>query len=113
MKLSLRFLYLLPLLGILATDRAFSEFVFTNEDAPALQLYGRLILACSMAIVVLCYRYMGTMMQRWLLLVMAALGGLALESYAGWQTWAVYPHVFAKLLVLVSCLASCIILYLF
>ena len=105
MKLSLRFLYLLPLLGILATDRAFSEFVFTNEDAPALQLYGRLILACSMAIVVLCYRYMGTMMQRWLLMVMAALGGLVLESYAGWQTWAVYPHVFAKLLVLVHVFA--------
>ena len=105
MKLSIRFLYLLPVLGILATDRAFTEFVFFDESSPMLQLYGRLVLAGSMGIVVLCYRYMSPIMQRWLLLVVAALGALALESYAGWQTWAVYPHVFAKLLVLVHVFA--------
>lgn len=99
MKLSLRFLYLLPVLGILATDRAFTEFAFPDESSPMLQLYGRLLLAGSVGTIMLCYRYMSAPMQRWLLLVVAALGALALESYAGWQTWMVYPHVFAKFLV--------------
>lgn len=105
MKLSLRFLYLLPVLGILATDRAFTEFVFPDEGSPLLQLFGRLVLAGSVGLVALCYSCMSTLMQRWLLLLLAALGALALESYAGWQTWAVYPHVFAKLLVVLHVFA--------
>ena len=40
MKLNLRFLYLLPLLAVLLTDRALSELVFGNaEDRPAMLLY--------------------------------------------------------------------------
>ena len=105
MKLSLRFLYLLPLLGILVTDRAFTEFIFPDESSPALHLFGRLVLAGSLGIVGFCYQNMSATMQRWLLLVVAAIGALAIESYAGWQTWAVYPHVFAKLLAIMHVFA--------
>ncbi len=101
MKLSLRFLYLLPVLAVLCTDRAFTEFVFPDEGSPLLAQFGLLLLAMSAGSSVLNYRYMAPLMQRWLLLLLAALGGLALESYAGWGSWMVYPHVFSKLLVMV------------
>jgi len=105
MKLSLRFLYLLPLLGILLSDSAFTEFIFPGEDSPMLALYGRVLLAFSCVILLFCYRYQLPVMRGWLLLLIAALGELALESYAGWHSWMVYPHVFAKYLALMHVFA--------
>ncbi|GAB3874787.1 hypothetical protein GCM10028824_28630 [Hymenobacter segetis] len=100
MKLSLRFLYVLPVLGVIITDRAFTEFALADEGSPVLAKFGLLLLATSCGFSVLYFRYMQPLMRRWFLVVVAALGGLALESYAGWGSWAVYPHVFAKLLIL-------------
>ncbi|GAA3965054.1 hypothetical protein [Hymenobacter antarcticus] len=105
MKLNIRFLYLLPVLAVLFTDRAFTEFVFPDEGSPVLAHYGLLLLAGSCGLTALCFRYLGLTMRRWLLLIMVALGALALESYAGWQSWMVYPHVFAKFLVMVHVFA--------
>ena len=111
MKLNLRFLYLLPLLALVATLHNFTEFVFpslikqANESPATLEQYKLVLLGCSAGITVFCYRYMAPVMKRWLLLVVAALGALALESYAGWNSWMVYPHVFAKLLILLHVFA--------
>ena len=111
MKLNLRFLYLLPLLALVATLHNFTEFVFPSlikqpyESPAALEQYKLVLLACSGGITVFCYRYMAPAMKRWFLLVVAALGALALESYAGWNSWMVYPHVFAKLLILLHVFA--------
>lgn len=105
MKLNLRFLYLLPVLGVLGSDNAITELILTDKNSPLLDLYGKLLLAVSCGILVFCYRYQAPLMRRWLLVVLVALGALALESYAGWHTWLVYPHVFAKLLVLLHVFA--------
>ena len=111
MKLSLRFLYLLPLLAVLVTMDSFMEFAFPSliklpeETPPALIQYQLVLLACSCGITALCYRYMAPLMKCWLWLIIAALGALALESYAGWNSWMVYPHVFAKLLILLHVFA--------
>ncbi len=105
MKLSLRFLYLLPVLGVLISDNAFTEFVVPGEESAALVLYGKLLLGISCGILLLCYRYQLPLMRRWFLLVAAGLGALALESYAGWNSWMVYPHVFGKYLVLIHVFA--------
>lgn len=100
MKISLRFLYLLPILAVFATDRAFTEFVFPDQTAPLLAQYGQVLQAAAVGLTMLCYRALAVPMRRWLLLLLAALGALALESYAGWHSWIVYPHVFSKLMVL-------------
>ncbi|RYU82889.1 O-antigen ligase family protein [Hymenobacter persicinus] len=100
MKISLRFLYLLPVLGVIFKDRAFNEFVFTDEGSPVLAKFGMLLLGVALTCIVLYYRYMERLMKRWLWLTLAVIGALSLESYAGWQSWFVYPHVFGKLLVL-------------
>lgn len=111
MKIRLHFLYLLPLLAIISTLDSFAEFVFPslikmpNESPPALGQYKVVLLLCSCGIIALCYGYMALLMKRWLFVVLAALGALALESYAGWNVWMVYPHVFAKLLVLLHVFA--------
>ena len=100
MKLSLRFLYALPVLAVLITDQAFTEFVFAGEGSPVLGQYNLLLLGGAVGLAGYYYRHMAPLMQRWLLVLVAALGALALESYAGWQAWMVYPHVFGKLLML-------------
>ena len=111
MKLNIRFLYLLPLLAIISTMNSFAEFAFPSlikkpEESPAsLEHYKLVVLACSFAITVLCFRYMAPLMKRWLVVVVVALGALALESYGGWGSWMVYPHVFAKVLILVHVFA--------
>ena len=105
MKLSLRFLYMLPLLGVLFTDHAFTELVAPADDSAVAALYTRGLLVVSTGLVLLCYRCMLPPMQHWLWLVAAVLGALALESYAGWRTWAVYPHVFAKFVILMHLFA--------
>jgi len=105
MRISLRFLYLLPVLGILLTAEGLTEFIFRDQDSPLLAQYSLLLLGASLGCTVLFFRYMESAMQRWLLAVLAVLAGLALESYGGWNTWMVYPHVFAKLLVMLHLFA--------
>ena len=39
-------------------------------------------------------------MRKWMWVVLAAIGGLMLESYADQGSWMAYPHVFSKLFVL-------------
>lgn len=111
MRISLRFLYLLPLLAIIVTLEPFTEFIFPsliklpNETPAEVEGFTRLLLVCSGLITLLCYRYMAPLMKCWLFMVMIALGLLALESYDGWYSWMIYPHVFAKLLSLLHVFA--------
>ena len=56
MRLNIRFLYLLPVLALVFTDHAFTEFVFPDKDSPLLASYGLLLLGGSCGIVALCYR---------------------------------------------------------
>ncbi|MFC6222987.1 O-antigen ligase family protein [Hymenobacter artigasi] len=100
MKISLRFLYLLPMVCILLTAEGLSDFLFRGQDSPKITMFGLTLLGASLAASVLFYRYMERVMQRWLLGLVAVLLGLALESYAGWNSWMVYPHVFSKFLAL-------------
>ncbi|TGE29290.1 O-antigen ligase family protein [Hymenobacter metallicola] len=97
MKLSLRFRHLLPLLAILFTDTAFTRFAFVAEDDPALRLYNYALLGLSLWLIGQSWRWFSRSMGRWLLLVVVAMLGLVLESYSGWGTWMVYPHVLGKL----------------
>ncbi|MCB2378940.1 O-antigen ligase family protein [Hymenobacter sp. BT635] len=101
MKLNLRFLYLLPLLAILLTDRALGEFVFgTEEVRPAEYLFVYALMGISIFLGLRYYRRFEPVMRWWFLAVLAGIGMLCLESYGGWNTWAKYPHVFSKLSVI-------------
>ncbi|TGE25091.1 O-antigen ligase domain-containing protein [Hymenobacter aquaticus] len=101
MKLNLRFLYLLPLLAILLTDRALGEFVFgTDEVRPAELLFVYALAGGSVLLGLLYYRRLEPLVRWWLLAVLACIGALCLESYGGWGVWAKYPHVFSKFSVL-------------
>ncbi|WP_139923416.1 O-antigen ligase [Hymenobacter sp. DG01] len=100
MKISLRFRHVLPALVVVATDRAFTDFVFPDPDDPRLGLYSYAITGFSLLLIGRYFRYLSPVMRRWLLLTLAATAALALESYNGWGTPFVYPHVFAKLLTL-------------
>jgi len=105
MRINFRFLHILPLLLLLVTDRAFTEFVVKDEDDPVLSQYGYLMTAFSLALIGWYFRYLSPVMRRWLLVTVAATGLLALESYNGWGTPMVYPHVFAKLTILLPIFA--------
>lgn len=103
MKISLRFLLLLPMLAVLATSRVFWEFAFSaksDQEPEQIKLLNYALLAGSLAAVVLYWRYLEPLMRRWGAVVLACIGGLMLESYAEWSSWLVYPHVFNKLFVL-------------
>lgn len=100
MKISLRFRHVLPGLGVLATDRAFNEFLVKDNEDPVLGLYGYAITGFSLLLIAGYFRYLSPVMRKWLLVVLAATAALALESYNGWGTPMVYPHVFAKLMAL-------------
>ncbi|UOQ76607.1 hypothetical protein MUN84_19070 [Hymenobacter sp. 5516J-16] len=97
MKINLRFRHVLPILGVMATDRAFNEFVVPNGEDPSLVLYSYAITGFSLLLIATCFRYLSPVMRRWLLVTLAATAVLALESYNGWGTPMVYP----------TCLPSC------
>ncbi|GAB2779034.1 hypothetical protein HNQ93_001557 [Hymenobacter luteus] len=105
MKISLRFRHVLPVLVVVATDRAFTDFVFPDPDDPRLGLYNYAITGFSLLLIGWYFRYLSPVMRRWLLVTLAATAALALESYNGWGTPLVYPHVFAKLLILLPIFA--------
>ncbi len=101
MKLSLRFLYMLPLLAVLLTDRALGEFVFGSEEVrpgEVLHVYG--LSAASVLVVLRYHRWLEPGMRWWFWLVVASIGAMCLESYNEWGVWMKYPHVFSKLNVL-------------
>ena len=101
MKLNLRFLYLLPLLALLFTNRALNAAFFGKEtDGGADRLLEYALMALSLLAVAAYYRRMETYMRAWFWVVVGCLVALAMESFARWHTWAVYPHVFGKLTVL-------------
>ncbi|GAA3926395.1 O-antigen ligase family protein [Hymenobacter algoricola] len=96
MIISLRFRYTLLILAFLVTDRAFTEFVFVNEDDGVLNRYNYVLVALSLYTIGRNYRYLKGLMRGWLWVLLAGLLALALESFAGWGSWLVYPHVFSK-----------------
>lgn len=100
MKINLRFLMLGAFVMILVTDRGFNQLLFERDDDPTLGKYHYLLVGVSLMLAVLNQRYMSPAMRRWFWVLLACLGGLALESYHGWGRWMVYPHVFSKLTVL-------------
>ncbi|GGF01587.1 O-antigen ligase family protein [Hymenobacter cavernae] len=103
MKISLRFLLLLPMLAVLATNAAFWEFVYgpqVDQEPDAIKLYTYMLFAASMGCIVLYWRHIAPIMRLWILITLACIGGLMLESYGNWGLVMVYPHVFSKLLVL-------------
>ncbi|GAA3995395.1 hypothetical protein GCM10022408_02310 [Hymenobacter fastidiosus] len=105
MIISLRFRYTLLILAFLVTDRAFTEFVFVNEDDAVLNRYNYVLVALSLYVILRNYRYLSAIMQGWFWVIMAGLVLLALESYAGWGAWMIYPHVFSKLTILLPVFA--------
>lgn len=105
MKLRLRFPLLTVFLLVLITDQGFTRLLFEHEDDPLLGQYQYVLLAISLTIALSNFRYLPRPGQWWLGLLLAALAGLALESYGGWGSWMVYPHVFSKLTVLLHLFA--------
>ena len=101
MKLNLRFLYLLPLLALFFTDRALNAAFFGKEaDGAADQLLEYALAGGSLLAVAAYYRHLQGYVRTWFWVLLGCGGALALESMARWHTWAVYPHVFGKLMAL-------------
>lgn len=103
MKIRLHFLLTLPLLAVLATNAAFWEFIYgpqVDQEPEGIKLYTYLLFAAAFGAMVLYGRYMERLIRWWMWVVLAAIGGLMLESYAGHGSWMVYPHVFSKLFML-------------
>jgi hypothetical protein len=103
MKINLRFILILPLLAVLATNAAFWEFIYgpqVDQEPEGVKLYTYALFALSVASIVLYGRYMEPLIRNWMYVVLAGIGGLMLESYANQGSWMAYPHVFSKLFVL-------------
>ena len=101
MKLNLRFLYLLPLLALLFTNRALNAAFFGKEaDGAADRLLEYALAGGSLLAVAAYYRHLEGYVRAWFWVLMGCCGALALESMAHWHSWAVYPHVFGKLTAL-------------
>ena len=101
MTLNLRFLCLLPLLAVLLTEPALNALYLGKEpQGGAGKGLEYALLGFSVLAVLAYYRYLEGYMRAWFWAVLGTALALALESYARWHTWAVYPHVFAKLTVL-------------
>lgn len=103
MKIRLHFLLILPLLLVLATNAAFWEFIYgfqVDQEPEGVKLYTYGLFAAAMGAIVLYGRYMEPLIRNWMLLTLAAIGGLMLESYANQGSWMAYPHVFSKLFML-------------
>ena len=103
MKIRLHFLLILPMLAVLATNAAFWEFIYgpqIDQEPNGIKLYTYGLFAASFGAMVLYGRYMERSIRWWMWAVLAAIGGLMLESYANQGSWVAYPHVFSKLFVL-------------
>ena len=71
-----------------------------NSDDPALLRYELVVLVLGVAATLWYWRRMEVVMGRSVLLLMAYVLGLMMESYATHGTWVVYLHVFSKALAL-------------
>ena len=100
MKIRFRFLLVTLVLLVLFTDKAFFEYYTLDENDPVLVQFDYALLGLSLGLTAWSYKWLEPLMKRWLLVVVAAIGALLLESYGGWNSWLVYPHVFRKLTVL-------------
>ena len=103
MKINLRFILILPLLAVLATNAAFWEFIYgpqVDQEPEGIKLYTYLLFALSVTSIVFYGRYMEPLIRKWMYVVLACIGGLMMESYADQGSWMAYPHVFSKLFVL-------------
>ena len=103
MKIRFNFIVILPLLAVLATNAAFWEFIYgpqLDQEPDGVKLYTYVLFAASVGTLVLYARYMEPLIKLWMWVVVAAIGGLMLESYANQGSWLAYPHVFSKLFVL-------------
>jgi hypothetical protein len=103
MKINLRFILILPILAVLATNAAFWEFIYgpqVDQEPEGIKLYTYALFALSVASLVFYGRYMEPLIRKWMFVVLACIGGLMLESYANQGSWMAYPHVFSKLFVL-------------
>lgn len=109
MKLRLHFLLTVPLLAVLATNAAFWEFIYgpqVDQEPDGIKLYTYALFAASAGALVLYARYMEPLVRTWMWVVLAAIGGLMLESYANQGSWMAYPHVFSKLFMLLITLGT-------
>ncbi|MBJ7883153.1 hypothetical protein, partial [Gelidibacter salicanalis] len=84
--------------AVLATNAAFWEFIYgpqVDQEPDGVKLYTYALFAASVGALVLYARYMEPLIKRWMWVVVAAIGGLMLESYANQGSWLAYPHVFS------------------
>ncbi|HEX8425464.1 O-antigen ligase family protein [Hymenobacter sp.] len=105
MKINLRFLLILPMLAVLCTNAVFWEFAFgymVDQEPEQLKYLNYALLAGSLAAVLLYWRYMQPLIRIWFYVWAGVVGWLMLESYAGWDSVLVYPHVFNKFFVLLN-----------
>ena len=101
MKISFRpFLLLLPLLLACGLEAVFWEFFVENADEPVLLRYELVVLVLGVAAALWYWRRMELAMSCSVLLLVAYVVGLMMESYATHGTWVVYLHVFSKALAL-------------
>jgi hypothetical protein len=103
MKINLGFILILPMLAVLATNAAFWEFIYgpqVDQEPGGVKNYTYALFALSVLALILYARYMEPLIRTWMWVVLAAIGGLMLESYANQGSWMAYPHVFSKLFVL-------------
>ncbi|MDJ0367189.1 O-antigen ligase family protein [Hymenobacter sp. H14-R3] len=102
MIISTRPLKLLPLVLVLGLDPSVWEFFLKpgSGDDPALGQLQLALLALGLGAAVWYWRSMEPAMGRFMLLTVAYLLGLMLDSYATHGTWIIYMHVFSKVLVL-------------
>ena len=100
LRINLRFVLILPMLAIFATNAAFWEFIYgpqVDQEPGGVKNYTYALFALSVVAMVLFARYMEPLMKKWMWMVLACIGGLMLESYADQGSWMSYPHVFSKL----------------
>lgn len=103
MKIRLHFLRILPMLAVFCTSSVFWEFLYgsmADQEPEQLKYLNYALLAGGLASVVLYWRYMQPLVQKWFFVWVGVIVWLVLESYAGWGKWLVYPHVFNKFFVL-------------
>ncbi|WP_324674394.1 O-antigen ligase family protein [Hymenobacter sp. GOD-10R] len=103
MKIRLDFLRILPMLAVFCTCSVFWEFLYgsmVDQEPEQLKYLNYALLGGGLACVILFWRYMQPIVKKWFLAWVCVIVWLVLESYAGWNSWLVYPHVFNKFFVL-------------
>lgn len=103
MKPRFKFLLILPMLVVFCTCAVFWEFIYgsmVDQVPEQLKYLDYLLLAGGLASVVLYWRYMQPLVQKWFWVWLGVIGFLMMESYAEWGSVLKYPHVFNKFFIL-------------